>query len=124
MNNKQLGTNFEKYMCEIFAKNGYWVHFISPDNRGAQPFDVIAVKDGRAEVFDCKTTVNPIFTMKRLEDNQVMAFDKWIACGNTMPHVAVLWNSHIYMLPYVRLRDNGRIDLRKEVPDTWLTSAK
>ena len=48
MNNKIIGTAFEKEMCELLANRGYWVHFITPDNRGAQPFDIIAVKDGKA----------------------------------------------------------------------------
>lgn len=124
MNNKKLGTDFEKYMCEAFASRGYWVHFIAPDTRGAQPFDVIAAKDGRTYVFDCKTTVNPVFGMTRLEDNQVMAFEKWIRCGNSMPYVMVLWNSNVYMLPYMRLKSNGKIDLRKEEPAKWLTCAE
>ena len=38
MNNKKKGTAFEKEMCDLLAIKGYWVHFIAPDARGAQPF--------------------------------------------------------------------------------------
>ena len=49
MNNKKHGTDFEKRVVAKLAKAGdVWVHFLSPDERGAQPFDIIAVKDGVA----------------------------------------------------------------------------
>ena len=56
MNNKRRGTEFERQMCDILAKKGYWVHFIVPDARGAQPFDIIACRDGRPVAIDCKTS--------------------------------------------------------------------
>ena len=46
MNNKDIGNQFEREICEILAKNGWWVHFISPNKSGAQPVDIIAVRDG------------------------------------------------------------------------------
>ena len=95
MNNKKIGAEFEKQMIDILSKQGYWVHFISPDHRGAQPFDIIAVKDGMAMALDCKTSVNRYFHIRRLEVNQLMAFDKWLACGNATPFIAVLHKDKI-----------------------------
>ena len=113
MNNKQIGTAFERELCEILAKKGYWVHFITPDARGAQPFDIIAVRDGKVMAIDCKTCVAKSFNISRLEDNQRMAFDKWMACGNDMPWVAVKHENKIYMVSYPLLKELGSIRLEK-----------
>lgn len=111
MNNKKLGTMFEKHVVKRLAENGYWVHFISPDNRGAQPFDVIAVKDGIAIVGDCKTCKDHIFRISRLEENQKMAFEKWIACGNTEPLIFVEYKSGVKIVNYTDLKREGKVDL-------------
>ena len=114
-NNKQIGAKFEQEFVEILAKEGFWAHFLAPSPTGAQPFDVIAMVDGNAFCFDCKTSVKPIFPLSRLEDNQILAFDKWMDCGGTVPRVAVKYNNKIYLIEYTRLRLEGSIDLRKEV---------
>jgi Holliday junction resolvase len=111
MNNKRLGTAFEREMCEILAAQGYWVHFIVPDARGAQPFDIIAVKDGKALAIDCKTCAADSFSVSRLEDNQIMAFNKWRACGNETPVIAVKHAEKIYYIDYSRLLQEKRIKL-------------
>lgn len=114
MNNKRLGTDFEREFCEILAKRGAWVHFIAPDARGAQPFDVIAVKDGFAYAYDCKTSVQRSFPFSRLEDNQILAFERWMRCGNAEPMIAVRYAGQIYLLPYTELRDRGKIRLAEK----------
>ena len=111
MNNKKLGTAFEQEMVKILSDNGYWVHFISPDNRGAQPFDIVAVKNGIALVADCKTCEDHIFRISRLEWNQMLAFQKWIDCGNGMPVIFVKHNEKIYMVEYDRLVKDEKVDL-------------
>lgn len=114
MNNKKLGDEFEKSMVKLLAKQGYWAHFITPDKRGSQPFDIIAVKDGFAVAIDCKTCKDHIFRLGRLEENQIMAFEKWLKCGNDAAYLAVSHNDAIYMIPYKRLKEEGSIDLDKE----------
>ena len=109
MNNKKLGSKFEKDICQRLAKKGYWVHFIVPDIRGAQPFDIIAVKDGKAVAIDCKTCVSDVFSISRLEENQVMAFEKWIRCGNTCPVVVVEHDGIIICVEYNALKEHGKI---------------
>lgn len=113
MNNKKLGTQWEKDFCKILSDRGWWVHFINPDNRGAQPFDIIAVKNGIAHVYDCKTCVSNNFSMTRLEDNQIMAFEKWIWCGNAMPSIAVLHKGKCYIISYLSLKVKYSINLEK-----------
>lgn len=113
MNNKKLGTEFEKEICEILKQSGWWVHFIEPKQSGAQPFDIIAVKNGRALAMDCKTCVSGSFSINRLEDNQIYAFNKWIDCGNGMPYVVVQHNEKIYMLPYTFIVERQTVKLEE-----------
>ena len=109
MNNKKIGTAFERYMCDRLAKDGWWVHFISPDSRGAQPFDIIAVRDGVPVAIDCKTCDDHIFRISRLEENQRFAFDKWISCGNSLAYLAVLHGGKVYMVYYKQLLSDGKV---------------
>lgn len=114
MNNKRLGMDFEQEACEVFAKNGFWVHFLSPDNRGSQPFDIIAVKDGVALAMDCKTSSTKRFSVSRMEDNQKLAFQKWRLCGNTEPYVLIKYKDQILFIQYSALEKSGVIDLESE----------
>ena len=100
MNNKQLGTEFEREMVGRLSEKGWWTHFISPDSRGAQPFDIIAVKNGTAIAGDCKTCKSKTFSINRLEDNQIMAFQKWISCGNGCPIIFVKHQEKVYLIPF------------------------
>lgn len=101
-------------MCKILAQNGYWVHFIVPDSRGAQPFDIIAVKDGKALAIDCKTCVADSFNISRLEDNQIMAFERWIKCGNDDPEIAIKHDNNVYLIKYSYLKKWRTIKIGKE----------
>lgn len=116
MNNKRLGASFEREFCELLASKGWWVHFLAPSASGGQPFDVIACKDGSCMAFDCKTSASNIFRYTRLEDNQICAFEKWLACGNNDPYIAVKYNDNIYLIKYRRLKVYERIDLDREKP--------
>lgn len=113
-NIKQIGNDFEKEVCAMLAQNGYWVHFIVPDARGAQPFDIIAVKGGKALAIDCKTCVANSFNISRLEDNQIMAFNRWMKCGNPVPIIAVKHNDLIYKIKYNELQERKSIKLTGE----------
>lgn len=109
--NKQKGTAFENEVVSRLRANGYWVHFLAPDSRGAQPFDIIAMKDGMAVVGDCKTCEDKYFRMSRLEENQIYAFDRWLACGGTMPLVWIKHGDKIHTVEYEKLKKNGKVKL-------------
>lgn len=113
MNNKKLGTDFERQVCKTLTGFGYWVHFMTPDNRGAQPFDIIAVKNGRAFAIECKTLADSkkSFSIDRLEDNQIVAFEKWLSCGNGMPQIWVQHKGEIYVIWYSELKMRRRVVL-------------
>lgn len=117
MNNKVLGTSFENEVCEYFAKRGFWVHFLAPDSRGAQPFDIIAVKNGRAVAIECKTLTDKkrYFDVSRLEDNQVFAFNKWMRAGNGSPIIAIKYKEMMTFVKYDELMQlhNGSLDMRE-----------
>ena len=114
MNNKKLGTEFEREFCELLAGRGYWVHFITPAANGGQPFDVIAVKGGEAYAYDCKTSVSRQFSIFRLEYNQIFAFERWLACGNNGPRVAVKYQGKVYIVFYTDLKERKTIDLLED----------
>lgn len=122
MNNKKLGTEFEKEVCNLLAEQGCWVHFLSPDVRGAQPFDVIAVKNGLSVAIDCKTLHDDAryFPISRLEDNQILAFEKWMQCGNGTPLVFVKYREKIIIISYDVLKEQKKIDVRKIYEDKML----
>lgn len=117
MNNKVLGTSFEREVCEHFANRGFWVHFLAPDSRGAQPFDVIAVKNGRAIAIECKTLADSkrYFTIDRLEDNQKFAFRRWMETGNPSPIIAIKHRNRIVFVGYDELvkKHNGKLDMNE-----------
>ena len=111
MNNKRLGTEFEREVCDILNRDGWWVHFMSPDNTGSQPFDIVACKNARCVAIDCKTSESHIFRFDRLEWNQVLAFDKWIECGNKCPLLFVKHKDKIRIVPYLAFKFSGKIPL-------------
>ena len=121
-NNKQLGTEFEQEFCERLAHDGFWVHFIAPDRRGAQPFDIVAAKDGRAFAIDCKTCVDKKFSISRLEENQKTAFELWMSLVRNMPYLAVKHNEQVYMIAYTNLKAYGSVDLERMLTyEKWLS---
>lgn len=111
--NKRLGTEFEREMCGKLRADGWWVHFIAPDIRGAQPFDIIAARYGVAIAADCKTSVTHIFRMARIEDNQQFAFGRWMQCGNIQPMLFVKYRNSVRLVPYNTLKEAGKVDLRE-----------
>lgn len=111
MNNKRLGTAFEREAVKRLSEQGYWVHFITPDSSGKQPFDIIASKDDKPFVADCKTSATKYFNFSRLEENQIMAFDLWLARGNNGAFVLIKYADSIYKIPYRMLKGLKKINL-------------
>lgn len=113
MNNKQLGTQFERKVCEVLKNRGYWVHFLSPDSRGAQPFDIIAVRYGVADAIECKTLApsKRYFSIDRLEDNQVSAFEYWVQKNGREPYVYVEHGRDVHVIGWYELKQRRRVDL-------------
>ena len=113
MNNKRLGTEFEREVVMLLSQQGYWVHFITPDARGSQPFDIIASKDNFPMVADCKTSSTKWFNISRLEDNQLTAFVKWFDTGNKYAFVFIKYNNKVYQIPFRMIAGLRKINLEE-----------
>lgn len=81
MNNKRQGTAFEKEFAGLLSEHGFWVHRLK-DNENGQPFDLIAARDGKTYVIDCKDCGSERFRLSRVEENQSSAMRLWEGTGN------------------------------------------
>ena len=118
-NVKKIGTAFEREVVELLSKPPFdaWVKFIPPDERGAQPFDIIAVKNGIAYAIECKTldARRRYFGIEMLEDNQISAFNYWVAKGNTDPLIFVRTGDQIKVVTYSYLLKHMKVDMSENV---------
>lgn len=97
MVNKTVGNRFEKDFCQSLAAYGYWAHNMAQNQQG-QPFDVIAAKNGKTYVIDCKDCERNVFRLSRIEDNQEQAMKLWSMCGNGVGWFALrLADGSVYM---------------------------
>ena len=100
MSNKKLGNDFESQFCEILSQEGYWCHLFAQNSAG-QPADVIAVRNGKAYLIDCKVCINDTFPFSRIESNQHTAMTLWKQSGNGYGWFALeLSNKDIYMIDH------------------------
>ena len=98
--NKKLGNNFESAFCKILFEEGFWCHNLA-QNQAGQPADVIAVRNGKAYLIDCKFCTNNKFQFSRLEENQQTAMTLWENCNNGEGWFALSLNDgRVFMLPY------------------------
>ena len=105
MSNKEAGTRFEKEFAEILAEHWFWVHLFQ-DNKNGQPCDVIAARDDRAYLFDCKNCEEPFFRLDRMEENQYNAMRLYDITGNRKGMFAIRFpSSEIYLVQYDRLKE-------------------
>lgn len=103
MTNKKLGNNFEAELSEILFSNGFWVHRLS-QNQAGQPADVLAVRNGKAYLIDCKVCSGKGFSTSRIEENQTLAMSEWYARGNGVAWFAIKFrdSDEVYMIPHLR----------------------
>ena len=103
MTNKKAGNSFEAELCEELAKHGFWAHNMTQNQTG-QPADVIAVRDNKAYLIDCKVCSHDEFPLSRIEPNQESAMNLFRMCGNGHSYFALkLTNENIYMIPFTFL---------------------
>ena len=102
--NKKIGNDFEQELCEILADAGYWTHNFA-NRKNGQPADIIAVKNIKSYLIDAKVCSYEVFPFRRIEDNQRLAMDMWIECGNTTPYFALKCRNEIYMVSYETIKD-------------------
>lgn len=103
MNNKKIGNDFESDFCEILFENGFWVHNMV-QNASGQPADVIAARNGKTYLIDCKVCSVRGFALNRMEDNQDLSMELWKSCGNGEGWFAVLIGEQIAMIPHFTIK--------------------
>lgn len=98
--NKKIGNKFETDFCNLLYEKGFWVLNIF-QNQAGQPSDVIAVKNQRAYLIDCKVCENDRFPFSRIEENQHTSMTLWKQCGNHYGLFALrLTDGTIYILDH------------------------
>lgn len=115
--NKKIGNDFEAEFCEILFEKGFWVHNLA-QNASGQPADVIAAKNGKTHLIDCKVCSVRGFSLARMEENQDLSMELWKSCGNGEGWFAVLMGEQIYMIPHFTvkaLRDRKSYMSEKEL---------
>jgi len=104
MNNNQLGREFEIELSRMLFDRHYWVHRLNA-NKSGQPADIIAVRNGKAWLIDCKHCVGPVFRLDRVEPNQQSAMDLWELSGNGQGWFALRFDGEgIYMVPHISVK--------------------
>ena len=99
MNNKKLGNKFEKELCELLAKHGFWA-YNCPSKTSGQPADIIAVRNRISHLIDAKVCSDNKFLLKRVEENQDLAMDLWQECGNGIGWFALKTDGGVYMISH------------------------
>lgn len=91
---------FENDVCSFYFKLGYWAHRIQKDERGAQPFDVIAIRGRDVIAVDCKVCSRKRFPLSRVEDNQWLSME--LMQQRTKAFVGFLchFGNKVYVLPF------------------------
>ena len=103
--NRKIGNTFENVFCQQLFDKGFWVHNLTQNSAG-QPADLIAVKNGKAFLIDCKVCENNKFPLSRIEPNQHTAMSLWKQSGNGNGWFALRLNDgcSVYMLDHDLMR--------------------
>ncbi len=80
--NKKIGNDFETQFCEYLFSQGFWVHNMA-QNVSGQPADVLAARNGKSYLIDCKVCTDDKFVLSRIEENQNLSMKMWEDTGNT-----------------------------------------
>lgn len=103
-NNKSLGNSFEAEFCEILFENGFWTHNLA-QNASGQPADVIAARNGKTYLIDCKVCSNRGFALSRMEENQDLSMELWKDTGNGDGWFALkVEEEEIVMIPHFSIK--------------------
>lgn len=115
---------FEIETCNIFFENGFWALRIPKDERGAQPFDVLAIRGSEIYAFDCKVCSTPRLQLTRAEDNQLASMS--LLKRRTTAYTGFLaWHEgEIYLIPFRDVEEaikagKASIKLVRRYADKW-----
>lgn len=101
--NKRDGNNFEEFFCNLLFSNGFWAHDLAQNQTG-QPADVIAARNGKAYLIDCKVCGKNGFPFSHMEANQDSSMELWRNCGNGVGWFAFkLDDNSVWLIPHIAL---------------------
>ena len=103
MTNKKIGNDFESDFCEILFNEGFWTHNLA-QNANGQPADVIAARNGKTYLIDCKVCSNQGFALSRIEENQDLSMELWKDTGNGDGWFAHKVEEEIVMIPHFSIK--------------------
>lgn len=98
LSNRSAGTSFENAFARALHGYGFWVHPLRQSESG-QPADIIACRDGRAWLIDCKACARGRFDLSRVEENQTLAMTEFEKRGGSA-WFAVMIRGAIWMLSF------------------------
>lgn len=113
--NKTDGNHFEQWFCAKLFNYGFWVHNLTQNLMG-QPADVIAVRNGKAYLIDCKLCHGKYFSVSRIEGNQHSSMLLWKKHGNGNGLFAIKIEDMVYMVSLEQILNAER----KNLDVTWL----
>lgn len=114
------GKKFEEELCWWFANRDFFVIYNEKGATGAQPCDIIVIKNNFTRLIECKNLENSrgIFNLDRIEANQFMAYNRYKKCNNSAFELAILWSNNVYFLNFDLLQHFDKsIDLKLIQPD-------
>lgn len=122
MDNKIKGNKFEEDVAYKISKQGFWATVISGAKyTGAQPADIIASKNNKFFIIDCKTLENKTgrFTIDRAESNQIRAYKKLYSVGSYNYFYYILWKNDVYVVPMEDIIHAEKSINVKNYPKIW-----
>jgi len=92
---------FQQWVCKELSEHGFWA-YETINKPSGQPVDIIAAKNNVTYIIECKVTKSDRFPLSRVEDNQIMAIEKFSRCGNTQSWFAFYFRKHPDSVLFVR----------------------
>lgn len=102
VSNYKKGDKLEQEVAEYLACTGFWV-YRTPSGLKGQPFDLIAIRNDKAFLIECKYCSKDVFTTSRIEENQKNTARVWAKAGNDCNNllVAIKYDdSPVYLFPF------------------------
>lgn len=96
------GKKFEEELCDYFSNQGYYVIYNEKGITGAQPCDIVIIKNNIATLVEAKNLDNKsgLFNLERVEENQRMAFRHFKKCKNSNFILAIKWNNKVWFIDF------------------------
>lgn len=94
------GTEFETAFTQWLFDKGFWALNIPRNRFGAQPFDIIAIKENVVWAMDCKTCAEKRLDLRRVEANQYTAFDIMQERTRARCSFVCLHGDTVYEIPF------------------------